>query len=161
LSSSPRTIAPGSCRRSSLPPCRAARRDVCPLRCVSAATAALDGFVVPRAAHRCFPRLKSSPGTQDRVRLRAPPPSAVTRCRPAACMCPMSSDQDPTLPIQACRLLNPRSPATVRSRSDRSNQSDLESTRSNPASPGDFAEKPLSFLKFTKIPSRRDKILTV
>jgi hypothetical protein len=55
---------------------------VCPLCRVSTATAALDGFVVPRATHRCFQRLKSCPETLDRVRRRAPPPATAVGRHP-------------------------------------------------------------------------------
>jgi hypothetical protein len=50
------------------------RRFVCRLRRVPATSVAPDGFVVPCAASRCFPRTESSLGTLYRVSPVSPPP---------------------------------------------------------------------------------------
>jgi hypothetical protein len=54
------------------------RRTVCRLCRVPAASAALDGFAVPCAVSRRFPRIESSPRALDRVSPASPPPFAAS-----------------------------------------------------------------------------------
>jgi hypothetical protein len=120
----------------------------------AAATTALGSFAIPRTARRCSPCLKPSPKTLDWVPLASP---AAARCRPAAYTRLAPSDQDPTRLIKPPHHLTPPPPLALGSRSNGSID------RVNPGQtsrPDDFAESPLHFLEFTKIPSRLRKILT-
>jgi hypothetical protein len=77
-----------------------------------------------------------------------PPPLAVARRRKRARVRPEPLDLDLAL------LLNPPT-------DHRQPPSDLESSQSNPAGSANFAENPLRFLIFTKIPFCLRKFLAV
>jgi hypothetical protein len=103
------------------------RRFVCRLRRVPAASAALDGFVVPCAASRCFPRTESSPGTLDRVSPTSPPPVAAAGRRtppPRRLLASCADGSRSDAPDQPRR---PQATAAIKSRSNGSGSSQLES----------------------------------
>jgi hypothetical protein len=88
------------------------------------------------------------------ARRRALSPAAVVATSPPASarMRFAPPDRDPAGQIESCHHLNPQATATIRSRSNGSGSSQLESASQTPAGPGSFAENPPSFLIFTRIP---------
>jgi hypothetical protein len=160
------------------------RRAVRPLRRVAAAHTAPVGLADPRAPRRCLTRVKSCPGARDRARRRSPPPHVVghrslpspataQRSHAFSATGTRSSGPDlnpPPRRLRTTRAVGSRSDASrhprllqaaaaVRSGSNGSGSSQLESASQTPAGPGSFAENPPSFLKFTDIPFHLRKFL--
>jgi hypothetical protein len=141
------------------------RRAKRPRRRVSAETAALVCLAASRAPRRRNPRLNPWPRTLDWAlagELRRPTSSAATvGRRPAACSHPASLDSDPTRRIESRHHLNLQAIAAIRSRSNGSGLSQLESASQTPAGPGSFAENPPSFLIFADIPFHLRRFPTI
>jgi hypothetical protein len=131
---------------------------------ILAGRAVLDRFIASPAAHRCEPRAQSCPGTLDRVSPARAPPLTANRRRsppPSTRVRPPLPDLDPTIWILPSPLLSSRTFAAVGSKSNGSRSSRPGSIPVNPVRSRVFAETPLYFLEFTKIPSHSDKVLTV
>jgi hypothetical protein len=156
-------------RSSAVAGVRAPRRRVDrPRRRVFARAAALDRSAVLRASRRCLPCVESWLGALDwgltgepaaqRCRSRSPP---AQRRRPAACSRLAPSDRDPTPLINPAAPLRPHATTTVRSRSNGSRSSQLESAGQTRRQPWQFCRKAPEFSLFTKIPFHLMSFLTV